>query len=125
MIAAGSTGSMPATAKLLATIATLPHGAVVLPGLDTDLDDAAWELIGGRRTAARDRPPASGHPQLAMHALLRRIGIARDEVAARSAPARRASALVSEAMRPAGATERWAERDRRGDARRGARRTSP
>ena len=35
VIAAGSTGSMPATAKLLATIATLPHGAVVLPGLDT------------------------------------------------------------------------------------------
>ena len=31
VIAAGSTGSMPATAKLLATIATLPHGAVVLP----------------------------------------------------------------------------------------------
>src|ERR1043166_615905 len=27
VIAAGSTGSMPATAKLLATIATLPHGA--------------------------------------------------------------------------------------------------
>src|SRR5436190_836675 len=45
VIAAGSTGSMPATAGLLATIATLPHGAVVLPGLDTDLDNAAWELI--------------------------------------------------------------------------------
>jgi ATP-dependent helicase/nuclease subunit B len=42
VIAAGSTGSMPATAKLLATIATLPHGAVVLPGLDTELDEAAW-----------------------------------------------------------------------------------
>ena len=42
VIAAGSTGSMPATAKLLATIATLPHGAVVLPGLDTDLDEASW-----------------------------------------------------------------------------------
>ena len=32
VIAAGSTGSMPATAKLLAAIAQLPHGAVVLPG---------------------------------------------------------------------------------------------
>jgi ATP-dependent helicase/nuclease subunit B len=41
VIAAGSTGSMPATARLLATIARLPRGAVVLPGLDTDLDDAA------------------------------------------------------------------------------------
>src|SRR4029077_5390725 len=33
VIAAGSTGSMPATAELIATIARLPHGAVVLPGL--------------------------------------------------------------------------------------------
>jgi ATP-dependent helicase/nuclease subunit B len=32
VIAAGSTGSMPATASLLAAIARLPHGAVVLPG---------------------------------------------------------------------------------------------
>ncbi len=39
VIAAGSTGSIPATAELIATIARLPHGAVVLPGLDTDLDD--------------------------------------------------------------------------------------
>src|SRR3954470_4368806 len=81
VIAAGSTGSMPATAKLLATIARLPHGAVVLPGLDTDLDSDAWALIGGTKQGERIvAPPASGHPQLAMHALLRRIGIAREEV---------------------------------------------
>ena len=47
VIAAGSTGSMPATAKLLATIAKLPHGAVVLPGLDKTLDDPSWALIAG------------------------------------------------------------------------------
>src|SRR5581483_926716 len=34
VIAAGSTGSMPATAKFLHVIAKLPNGAVVLPGLD-------------------------------------------------------------------------------------------
>ena len=61
VIAAGSTGSMPATAKLLATIASLPRGAVVLPGLDTDLDDDAWSLIGGNEKEA----PVFGHPQLA------------------------------------------------------------
>ena len=33
VIAAGSTGSMPSTAKFLHAIARLPHGAVVLPGL--------------------------------------------------------------------------------------------
>ena len=47
VIAAGSTGSMPATAKFLHAVAALPQGAVVLPGLDTDLDDEAWQLIGG------------------------------------------------------------------------------
>jgi ATP-dependent helicase/nuclease subunit B len=35
VVAAGSTGSIPATANLLAAIADLPRGALVLPGLDT------------------------------------------------------------------------------------------
>ena len=109
VIAAGSTGSMPATAALLATIARLPHGAVVLPGLDTHLDDEAWTMIGG----AADAAPAIGHPQFAMHALLARLGVRRDEVTA-LAPAHGREALVSEIMRPAAATHRWRERLRRG-----------
>ena len=84
VIAAGSTGSMPATATLLATIAKLPHGALVLPGLDTELDDAAWNLIAGSDGEA---DAAHGHPQFAMQALLRRIGIVRDEVDALAPPA--------------------------------------
>ena len=48
VIAAGSTGSIPATAELLATIANLPLGATVLPGLDTDLDAGTH----GTRSAA-------------------------------------------------------------------------
>ena len=52
VIAAGSTGSMPATAELIATIAKLPHGAVVLPGLDTHLDAA---VLGADRRPARGR----------------------------------------------------------------------
>ena len=62
---------------------------MVLPGLDTDLDADSWELIGGRQDAAgRDiEPPAVGHPQFAMQALLRRIGIAREEVIALAVPA--------------------------------------
>jgi ATP-dependent helicase/nuclease subunit B len=107
VIAAGSTGSMPATAKLLDTIAKLPRGAVVLPGLDTDLDAETWKLIGGSGT--HDDPPASGHPQLAMHALLQRIGIMRDEVM-QLAPSGARERIASEAMRPSGATERWAQR---------------
>src|SRR5664279_3230514 len=82
VIAAGSTGSMPATAKFLHAVATLPRGAVVLPGLDTDLDDEAWEGIGGATDAQGRvvRHPASNHPQYAMHGLLRRLGIVRRDV---------------------------------------------
>src|SRR5664280_610781 len=81
VIAAGSTGSMPATAKLLATIARLPHGALVLPGLDTDLDDASWALIAGNADdKSHDGAPAAGHAQFAMQALLARIGITRHDV---------------------------------------------
>src|ERR1700754_93105 len=47
VIAAGSTGSMPTTAKFLHAVARLPQGAVVLPGLDTDLDEDSWRGIGG------------------------------------------------------------------------------
>ena len=109
VIAAGSTGSMPATAKLLATIATLPHGAVVLPGLDTDLDEASWRLIAGNDAdKTHDGLPAAGHAQFAMHALLDRIGITRGDVAA-LVPAKPygREALVSEALRPAATTEHW------------------
>ena len=78
VIAAGSTGSMPATAKLLAAIAQLPRGAVVLPGLDTDLDEISWRAIAGNES--EKIAPAPVHPQFAMHALLERIGIARKAV---------------------------------------------
>ncbi len=109
VIAAGSTGSMPATAKLLATIANLPHGAVVLPGLDTELDDDAWEVISA----------APSHPQFAMHGLLCRIGIARRDVAVLTAPARHGrEILASEALRPAAATDQW--RARLGESRFGS-----
>src|SRR3954454_5985946 len=110
VIAAGSTGSMPATASLLATIAKLPHGAVVLPGLDTDLDEDSWDLIGEIKDGGRVvQPPAFGHPQLAMHGLLRRIGISRDDVVSLGISGAREK-LTSEALRPAEATEHWAAR---------------
>ena len=112
VIAAGSTGSMPATAKLLATIARLPHGAVVLPGLDMDLDDASWRSIAGDDDdKSHDGAPAAGHAQFAMQALLAALGIARNDVAALAAPAPHGrEMLVSEALRPAATTERWQAR---------------
>ena len=102
VIAAGSTGSMPATAALLATIANHPRGAVVLPGLDTALDDASWEAISG----GDKRLPAFGHAQFAMQALLARIGLPRTEVNNLAEPQPR-DAFVSEVLRPADSTDHW------------------
>src|SRR5262249_40582511 len=103
-----STGSMPATAELIAAIAQLARGAVVLPGLDLELDAESWDLIEGRRDGAARVAPAVEHPQFAMQALLRRIGIAREEVVALGAAAPHSGErYVSEPWRPVAATERW------------------
>jgi ATP-dependent helicase/nuclease subunit B len=108
VIAAGSTGSIPATAELIAVIARLPQGAVVLPGLDTELDTASWELLAKRRDSAGHDAlaPATGHPQFAMQALLDRIGIGRADVQRLGQTTAR-DRYVSEALRPAAATDRW------------------
>jgi ATP-dependent helicase/nuclease subunit B len=113
VIAAGSTGSMPATAKFLHAVAMLPQGAVVLPGLDTDLDDDAWQMIGGVKDAQGKftTQPASNHPQFAMHGLLQRFGIKRGDVDILSEPAPHGrDVLVSEAMRPSNASAQWHRR---------------
>ena len=55
VIAAGSTGTVPATARLLKVIASLPNGAVVLPGLDYFLDDESWASLA-RSTPSIRRP---------------------------------------------------------------------
>jgi ATP-dependent helicase/nuclease subunit B len=118
IIAAGSTGSMPSTAKFLHAVAKLPQGAVVLPGLDADLDEDAWRLIGGVKNSKGEytTPPASNHPQYAMHALLSRFGIKRKDVQPLRAPMPGGrEVLVSEAMRPSNATGEWHDRLKRLD----------
>src|SRR3984893_18454987 len=113
VIAAGPTGSMPTTAKFLHAVSALPQGAVVLPGLDTDLDDDAWQLIGGVKDTKGKltTPPASNHPQFAMHRLLHRFGIKRSDVEILGEPAPHGRAvLVSEAMRPSNASAQWHRR---------------
>jgi len=106
VIAAGSTGSIAATSDLLAAIAALPNGAVVLPGLDMDLDDAAWT---GIRSGFAD-PVMAGHPQFGLARLITRLGVERADVRplASAQPERAArNRLVSEAIRPADSTHVW------------------
>jgi ATP-dependent helicase/nuclease subunit B len=112
VIAAGSTASMPSTATLLATVALLPHGAVVLPGLDQNIHAPAWDLIAGKRQDESDTiAPAVGHPQFAMQALLKRLGVGRSDVESLREPAPHGrEKLVSEALCPAAASECWQQR---------------
>ena len=104
VIAAGSTGSIPATADLLDVIAHLPLGAVVLPGLDLELDDESWDMLG--------EPGTASHPQYGMKKLLTRLRAARADVViwpgSDMPPARSARAKsISEALRPAETTDKW------------------
>ncbi len=102
VIAAGSTGSVPATADLLAAIAELPRGAVILPGLDRRLDADSWAGI--------EKSPQ--HPQYGMKELLGKIGVERDEVPdlpglAKTRAGEARDLLASEVMRPSEATHLW------------------
>ncbi|MEP1444046.1 MAG: double-strand break repair protein AddB [Hyphomicrobiales bacterium] len=108
VIAAGSTGTLPSTARFLAAVAKLPNGRLVLPGFDKNLDEAFYEAIGG----SDEREQAiSGHPQYGMKQLLSgEIGILPDEVdelGTRNQAAQDRSVLVSHAMLPAPVTNHW------------------
>jgi ATP-dependent helicase/nuclease subunit B len=96
IVAAGSTGSIPATASLLKAIAHLPNGAVVLPGLDRSLDDESWN----------DLDP--GHPQFGLKQLLLRIGVERAAVRdwGSTGDAKR-ERVLREVLRPAPTTDSW------------------
>jgi ATP-dependent helicase/nuclease subunit B len=98
VIAAGSTGSQPAVADLLAVIARLPLGAVVLPGLDLSLAESAWAEVGEQ------------HPQGGLKRLLGVAGVERAAVRPWSPDAARGRwrrRLINEALRPAEATADW------------------
>ena len=68
VIAAGSTGTIPATRELLKAISNLENGAVILPGLDQDMDAKSWEAVSPQ------------HPQFAIKQLVEAIGVERQEV---------------------------------------------
>ncbi|MBL4691861.1 MAG: double-strand break repair protein AddB [Magnetovibrio sp.] len=102
LIAAGSTGTIPATADLLHIIAHSPLGNVVLPGLDNHAHDDVWANI------------EPSHPQFGMAQLLKKLGVDRTDVklwdGVQDSHTQRATVL-NRALVPASATHLW-----RGDA---------
>jgi ATP-dependent helicase/nuclease subunit B len=101
LVAAGSTGTAPATADLLRVIAEAPQGCVVLPGLDEHLAESAWAQVGEQ------------HPQGALRRLLGRAGVPRGAVATWPVSAQFQAQghwrrrVINEALRPADATADW------------------
>ncbi len=100
IIAAGSTGSIPATADLLNVVSRLPNGCVVLPGLDQTLSEA--ELTKLEPT----------HPQYGMVHLLSKMGARLNEVKiweARGFEKHQTSRaeLINIALRPPSSLEMW------------------
>ena len=110
VIIAGSTGTLPATARLMRCVKTLPKGLIVLPGLSTSMRSNAWETV------------KEDHPQYSMKLLLEKLDTdfskvknfldvadIRTEVEAKmNATALRARrAVISESLVPVDATEEW------------------
>ncbi len=100
VIASGTTGSIPATAALLKTIAALPQGEIILPGLDPHMDVESW--------GAMDET----HPQFGFRGLLKSMDLNPQAVptlgAAEETPRQR---LTRETMRPGETTQIWANLD--------------
>ena len=100
IIAAGTTGSIPATADLLKTIAALPNGQIILPGLDEGIDDDSWNAL------------SESHPQYGFKHLFERLNIERHSVKPWPTTldqdiceSRRF--LAGQLMRPAETTKEW------------------
>jgi ATP-dependent helicase/nuclease subunit B len=95
---AGTTAAIPAVAALLRVVARLPDGLVVLPGLDTELPDDAWEALD------------ESHPQAALRDLLKNLSATRGDVEAwdgpPAAPPGRVRTL-NRALLPAEALSAW------------------
>ncbi|MDX9689936.1 MAG: double-strand break repair protein AddB [Proteobacteria bacterium] len=103
IIAAGSTGSHPAVGAMMAAIARLEQGEVILPGFDRALDPETREEI------------EETHPQFTMHHWLAQNGFTpadvrlwQDEEGEQN-PHR--LSLLREALRPANTTDQWLHLD--------------
>jgi ATP-dependent helicase/nuclease subunit B len=104
VIVAGSTGSRGTTLAFMRAVATLPQGAVLLPGFDFDMPISGWNsLVSGHI-------PIEDHPQYRFLALLRSLEADPSEVQewrSGSAPDALRNRAFSLALRPAPVTDRW------------------
>lgn len=123
VIVAGSTGSLPATARLIKAVSMLSQGAVVLPGLDQDMRHEDWSYIYHYADDQKKFAPSEqltavvtqGHPQFGLARLLYRIGLRVDDVyqvpklGAENAERQARGKIITKAMLPSAMTTIWAD----------------
>ncbi|WP_330169364.1 double-strand break repair protein AddB [Bartonella grahamii] len=118
IIAAGVSGSIPAVSHLLKVIASLPKGAVVLPGLDLHMDEEQWNALStsNKGKTAYDffdhAENVFSHPQYHLKKLLTLMECQRHhvcEIGQQNITKKRRMALLSEALRPASTTDKWVQ----------------
>ncbi len=109
IVAAGISNAAPVVGRLLRRIARLPHGMVVLAGLDRFMPEEEWQALGGGEDSARRA--IETHPQYTLRQLLDHMGVARAEVrpwrAGRDGASHDRAKAVGNAMTPAVFTDKW------------------
>jgi double-strand break repair protein AddB len=104
VLVAGSTGSRGTTMRLMALVAGLPQGAILLPGHDPDMPEEVWASLDDPLTA-------EDHPQYRTRRLTDRLGLPPGSVmpwrAEASPPDPARNRVISLALRPAPVTDRW------------------
>ena len=103
IIIAGSTGSVPAAARLMKAVANLDNGLIVLPGLDQHLDDTAFANLV---------PNHPEHPQFGLSKLCADLETSRSNIKSIEGGGQTPSEaglteFLSEALRPSSSTEQW------------------
>ncbi len=123
VIVAGSTGSLPATARLIKAVSMLEQGAVVLPGLDQDMGRNEWSYIyhyadDRKKFEQADQLTAvvtQSHPQFGLARLLFRMGVKVSDVyqvpslGLSGDDCRDRRKIITKAMLPSAMTTIWAE----------------
>jgi len=109
-VAAGITTAAPAVAALVARVARMPEGMVVLPGLwlANIFPDEEWDALGPDENGRVE----ATHPQFHLKLLLERLGVARSEVQAWRGSGGFASSLarakaVANAMAAPDYSQKW------------------